>query len=593
MELTELLESKGHALVKKTANEYSTSCPFCGGKDRFCVWPEKNQFWCRQCDKKGDAITILRDMDGLTFEAAAEAVGKQISEKRKKPEQTKDPVITDKYDYVNHDGELIYQVCRYDNKDFKQRRPGAKNKWVWNMKDTPLVLYHLPQLSGKEYVFFVEGEKDVHTIENLGFPATTNPGGAKKMPGQHEAHSILDPLCDKRVYIIPDNDKPGQVHAEQTADLLLKTNIASEVKILILPITKPGGDITDVFEEKGKEETISILKNLVKSTDRWRLASNFISVMELDELKFDYKQAIISNGILPQNERLLIAGEGGVGKSMLRLELALHLAMGWDWLGFEIPRAHKVAIFQFENSENIEQRRMREMRLGMGIVTIPENQLKWVKRTRRFDLTLKRDQESLKDLAKESEADIFIYDCLSNIHSSNENDNVKMRNVLDVLTDIDAEKGTSSVLIHHFGKPQEGQDSRYRTRGASAIIDWAGCVIAFTRKPHETKILRKLEFIKVRDAPEIKPFLVERNGNFLCKVVEEEVMCSPRMVFDILNEMGGSVSKQRDLVDSIIERVQCSERSARTFIKSAIDMKLLNVINDGKTKSYYANHRIT
>lgn len=591
MELTELLESKGHSLTKKTSNEFSTACPFCGGKDRFCVWPETNKFWCRQCDKKGDTITILREMDGMTFEDAANAIGKQIREKRKE-EPVKESKITDKYDYKNPGGELLFQVCRYDNKDFKQRRPGLKNKWVWNMKETPLVLYRLPEILSKEYVFFVEGEKDVHTVEKLGFPATSNPGGAKKVPLQHETHNILDPLHDKRVYILPDNDKPGRVHSEQLADLLLKTNIAAQVKVINLPTIKPGGDITDMFEEKGKEETIAILKNLVKTTENWKLESNFISVNELDELKFDYKQPIISDGILPQNERLLIAGEGGVGKSMLRLELALHLAMGWDWLLFEIPKAQKVAIFQFENSENIEQRRMREMRLGMGIVTIPNDQLKWVKRTRRFDLTLKRDQESLKELAKEAAADVFIYDCLSNIHSANENDNVKMRNVLDVLTDIDADLGTSSILVHHFGKPQEGQDSRYRTRGASSIIDWPGCAIAFTRKPNENKIIRKLEFIKVRDAPEIKPFLVERNGNFLCKIIEEEVMCSPRVVFDILNDMGGSVKRQKDLVAGIIEKVDCSERSARTFIKNAIDMKLLNVVNDGKTKSYYSNNNI-
>ncbi|MBV9258711.1 MAG: hypothetical protein JO215_11905, partial [Ktedonobacteraceae bacterium] len=52
--------------------EYAGPCPFCGGTDRFRVWPDAEQpsFWCRNCGKHGDAIQYLRERDGLSFRAA-------------------------------------------------------------------------------------------------------------------------------------------------------------------------------------------------------------------------------------------------------------------------------------------------------------------------------------------------------------------------------------------------------------------------------------------------------------------------------------------------------------------------------------------
>ncbi|MCP4541803.1 MAG: hypothetical protein GY832_32125 [Chloroflexi bacterium] len=47
--------------LKKTGNmnngAWSGPCPFCGGRDRFNVWPHhpkgNGQWWCRGCEKRG------------------------------------------------------------------------------------------------------------------------------------------------------------------------------------------------------------------------------------------------------------------------------------------------------------------------------------------------------------------------------------------------------------------------------------------------------------------------------------------------------------------------------------------------------------
>jgi hypothetical protein len=85
---------------------------------------------------------------------------------------------------------------------------------------------------------------------------------------------------------------------------------------------------------------------------------------------------------------IMIAGESGVGKSLLRLELALHIAMGWDWQGFKIPRARSVAIFQFENSEHTEKFRIKKMLEGLGTtIQAVGDRIRYAKRDERYNLS--------------------------------------------------------------------------------------------------------------------------------------------------------------------------------------------------------------
>ncbi len=52
--------------------EYAGPCPFCGGRDRFRVWPDADRpgYWCRGCGRHGNAIQYLRDHDGLSLQEA-------------------------------------------------------------------------------------------------------------------------------------------------------------------------------------------------------------------------------------------------------------------------------------------------------------------------------------------------------------------------------------------------------------------------------------------------------------------------------------------------------------------------------------------
>ena len=94
------------------------------------------------------------------------------------PERADRSHIVATYDYTDEHGNLLYQVVRYQPKEFKQRHPAVGGGWIWK-KGPRQVLYRLPEVLEAPIVFVVEGERDVETLRDYGFVATTNAGGAK------------------------------------------------------------------------------------------------------------------------------------------------------------------------------------------------------------------------------------------------------------------------------------------------------------------------------------------------------------------------------------------------------------------------------
>lgn len=62
-------------LRRHVKNEWVGGCPLCGeGTDRFVVWPydPHPRWWCRRCERKGDAITYIMERDKVGFRTACE-----------------------------------------------------------------------------------------------------------------------------------------------------------------------------------------------------------------------------------------------------------------------------------------------------------------------------------------------------------------------------------------------------------------------------------------------------------------------------------------------------------------------------------------
>src|SRR5262249_34678401 len=82
-----------------------------------------------------------------------------------------DPRIVETYDYYDENGTLLFQVVRFEPKDFRQRRPDGRGGWIWNVRDARRVLYRLPELlkalAAGETIYIPEGEKDVDNLRAL------------------------------------------------------------------------------------------------------------------------------------------------------------------------------------------------------------------------------------------------------------------------------------------------------------------------------------------------------------------------------------------------------------------------------------------
>jgi hypothetical protein len=173
----------------------------------------------------------------------------------------RDPVAT--YDYRDERGDLLFQVCRFEPKDFRQRRPDGKGGWIWSTKGVRRVPYRLPELLAAPancLVFIVEGEKDADRVARLDLVATCNPGGAAKpsangKPGKSKWRPELNPFFEGRnVVLVPDNDVAGSSHAQSAAANLKP--FAASVRILELPGLPPKGDVSDWLDAAGTREEL-------------------------------------------------------------------------------------------------------------------------------------------------------------------------------------------------------------------------------------------------------------------------------------------------------------------------------------------------
>jgi len=221
-------------------------------------------FNCFGCDAKGSVFDFYMKKNGVDFKTAklrlAEIAGISIQDDRKpKNKNLGDPENI--YNYTDEKGNLLFQVCRFKPKTFRQPRPNRskKGQWIWNLKGVEKVPYRLPQIIQAKTVFLTEGEKDADLLVKLGLTASCNPMGAGKWRDIYNQY-----FENKQIIILPDNDDQGRKHANQVAKSLYE--VAEIIKVVELPGLPKKGDVSDWIKSgHTKDELLSI----VKTTAEW------------------------------------------------------------------------------------------------------------------------------------------------------------------------------------------------------------------------------------------------------------------------------------------------------------------------------------
>ena len=300
--------------------------------------------------------------------------------------------ITATYDYTDEIGTLLFQVCRLDPKDFRQRRPDGRGGWIWNIKGVRRVPYRLPELNEtialERSIFVVEGERDVDNLWKLGIPATCNPMGAGAWHPDLNRH-----FSNADVIVIADNDPqaidkktgkprvhedghpvlPGQDHAQHVCATL--TEIAARVRYLDLKAGWPAcpvkGDISDWIGAGGTAEQLHAIaealpdwtpQQAVVDTIPWRCP------FPIDPATIPPRPWLIKNLLLRRQVTLLVAPPGS-GKSLLTLQIGILCASAQrrKWCGWEPCNAYRVLIINSEEDLDEQRRRLWAATTIMGI----------------------------------------------------------------------------------------------------------------------------------------------------------------------------------------------------------------------------------
>ena len=231
---------------------------------------KKNRWYSHGNAAGGDAIALIRFATGCEYKAAFDwlrsngfetYLGERPATKREvRP-----------YDYTAENGAPLYQVVRYEPKDFRQRRPNGKGGWDWGgPKKGEEVPYRLPELlaARKEAgVLIAAGEKDVDNLLSLGLLATTNHGG------EGNWWPALTPYFkDRRVFILCDNDEAGEKRQQVVGAAL--NGVAAEVRVVRFPELPPKGDVSDFIklrldEGLDTEATKELLHQRLREAPAW------------------------------------------------------------------------------------------------------------------------------------------------------------------------------------------------------------------------------------------------------------------------------------------------------------------------------------
>lgn len=364
------------------------------------------------------------------------------------------------------------------------------------------------------------------------------------------------------------------------AHLVLKYSWRREYQQVLLQLHSLEQDLT-----AQPEDMITLLSSKLVELEatypgNYAEKPRLISLEDLVSMNFAERSELIGRGLWPAGTGLMIAGESGAGKSLVLNQLVVSLAMGWNFIGLEVPTARRILVFQAENTLQQEQERYLAQIRGMGITTTPPN-VAYFPMEERLELVNHHHRKIMVEAIKTHQADAFFIDPLISFHSENENDNGAMRRVLDSITEIMRKTGAGAGVLHHFGKPTENGTVEHRARGASAIRDWCDTMMALTVKKAQAGYQHTITFSKVRNGRQPKPIILERDENLVFQVTEEESKCTPEQVAAIIRTKGGRVNSQKDLVTAIREVLKCGERTAQKFIKAAMDRQtILAVIGD-------------
>ncbi len=220
------------------------------------------------------------------------------------------------------------------------------------------------------------------------------------------------------------------------------------------------------FAEKPNSDNLKALGAVIAAAES-RSNLRPISGAELRVYKCEAKY--LAKDLLPFG-LVILAGEPGLGKSLLGISLATSVASGRPWLDTFEVEAGRVLAIDAEGNEAFTAERWRKL----DGAEQADDAVSFLFQPPRL---IGGEHGELRAILRDLRPSLVIFDSLAALLADgiDENDNAAMRRALDPLRNLAHELGFCALLIHHLRKVQQFGDRQglSRIRGAGAIADVA------------------------------------------------------------------------------------------------------------------------
>ena len=448
-------------------NEFKALCPFHNDNNPSLNFNNQHgKYFCHSCEAGGDVFHFYAKNNDLDLQHDFTIILKGIADDFDIPWEGVMPKTEKTYDYTDANGNLIFQVCRYKPKDFRQRRPDGRGGWIWNLNGINPILYNLPQVIKANEIFIVEGEKDADSLNALELAATTCPMGVKKWRDEYN-----EPLKGKNIILIPDNDQVGREHMQQVA-ASLKGNVKS-IKVIELPELPPKGDVSDFIGSfDDKKEAAEKLSIIIEGTlpyeppkeitldDAVIEAEDFINSVDLPP------KDVILNPWLTEQTIILISATRGIGKTWLAMGLVNAITRGEQFGPWELKKSVPCMYIEGEMAAQDVKSRLAALNKNKGPRKKPlfiySDAYASYLNLSRASLVDEEWRSKIQQIAIEKDVKIIVVDNITSLTPGlDENSRMEWSSINEWLLRLRFE-GITAILIHHTGKmgTQRGTSAR-------------------------------------------------------------------------------------------------------------------------------------
>ena len=266
-------------ITTKSKGKDQYVCPLCGsgtghnGTGAFTVYPESNSYFCFACGNHGDIFNLYGAVNNVTdFRTIADELSKKYhlpsSDYESKKSNSNKLMLLRSHIYTGMNGDKIAIKTIFKKPDGSKTAKWERyegNNLIKGLNGLQMPLYHVGNLDSTKPVFIVEGEKDVETMEKLGYIATTSPNGA----GSKWKDDYTKYFKNFDVIILADNDEVGLNHATNVSEKI--QTVAHSVKLvpsqaLYKPL-QPKGDISDIVDLVGIDEAKRLIESVLNGNE--------------------------------------------------------------------------------------------------------------------------------------------------------------------------------------------------------------------------------------------------------------------------------------------------------------------------------------